>query len=57
MPNTADRQDRTFSWRLSQQASRWTSVGTLVLLPVILIYNGWSYWVFRGKVRNDFGYH
>jgi cytochrome d ubiquinol oxidase subunit II len=32
-------------------------VGTLVLLPVILVYSGWSYWVFRGKVRGDFGYH
>ena len=32
-------------------------VGTLFLLPVILMYTGWSYWVFRGKVRGDFGYH
>ena len=32
-------------------------VGTLVLLPVILMYTGWSYWVFRGKVRADVGYH
>jgi cytochrome bd ubiquinol oxidase subunit II len=32
-------------------------VGTLVLLPVILMYTGWSYWVFRGKVRADLGYH
>ena len=32
-------------------------VGTLVLLPVILMYTGWSYWVFRGKVRGDIGYH
>src|SRR4029450_13820588 len=28
-------------------------VGTLFLLPVILVYTGWSYWVFRGKVRAD----
>jgi cytochrome d ubiquinol oxidase subunit II len=28
-------------------------VGTLVLLPVILFYTGWSYWIFRGKVRKD----
>jgi cytochrome bd-type quinol oxidase subunit 2 len=28
-------------------------VGTLLLLPVILMYTGWSYWVFRGKVRSD----
>ncbi len=32
-------------------------VGTLVLLPVILLYTSWSYWVFRGKVRADIGYH
>jgi cytochrome d ubiquinol oxidase subunit II len=32
-------------------------VGTLFLLPVILMYSGWSYWVFRGKVRADIGYH
>ena len=32
-------------------------VGTLVLLPVVLIYTSWSYWVFRGKVRADIGYH
>jgi cytochrome bd ubiquinol oxidase subunit II len=32
-------------------------VGTLFLLPVILMYTAWSYWVFRGKVRGDVGYH
>jgi cytochrome d ubiquinol oxidase subunit II len=32
-------------------------VGTLFLLPVIFVYTGWSYWVFRGKVRGDIGYH
>jgi cytochrome d ubiquinol oxidase subunit II len=32
-------------------------VGTLVLLPVILFYTGWSYWVFRGKVQQGAGYH
>ena len=26
-------------------------IGTLFLLPVILMYTAWSYWVFRGKVR------
>ena len=31
-------------------------VGTLFLLPIILMYTGWSYWVFRGKVRADTGY-
>jgi cytochrome d ubiquinol oxidase subunit II len=32
-------------------------VGALFLLPVILMYSAWSYWVFRGKARGDIGYH
>jgi len=32
-------------------------IGTLILLPIILMYTGWSYWVFRGKLRADVGYH
>ena len=31
-------------------------VGTLLLLPIILTYSAWSYWVFRGKLRSDIGY-
>ena len=30
--------------------------GTALVLPMILGYTGWSYWVFRGKVQAD-GYH
>jgi cytochrome bd ubiquinol oxidase subunit II len=41
----------------SQSTQAFLLVGTLVLLPVILLYTGWSYWVFRGKVRADIGYH
>jgi cytochrome d ubiquinol oxidase subunit II len=32
-------------------------IGTLFLIPVIFMYTGWSYWIFRGKVRADAGYH
>jgi cytochrome d ubiquinol oxidase subunit II len=32
-------------------------VGTMFLLPVILLYVFWSYWVFRGKVKAGVGYH
>jgi cytochrome d ubiquinol oxidase subunit II len=32
-------------------------IGTLMILPVILMYTAWSYWVFRGKMRGDIGYH
>ncbi len=31
-------------------------VGLAFLLPIILMYTAWSYWVFRGKVRADIGY-
>ena len=31
-------------------------VGTAVLIPVILTYTGYSYWVFRGKTGPE-GYH
>ncbi|MBW8294452.1 MAG: cytochrome d ubiquinol oxidase subunit II [Sphingopyxis sp.] len=31
-------------------------VGAGLLVPVILAYTAWSYWVFRGKVGSD-GYH
>jgi cytochrome bd ubiquinol oxidase subunit II len=32
-------------------------VGFLIMMPLILIYTGYSYWVFRGKVNPDEGYH
>ena len=32
-------------------------VGVAVLIPLILGYTGWAYWVFRGKVRPGSGYH
>ena len=39
--------------RSSQVFMLW---GTAVVLPMILAYTAWSYWVFRGKVDAD-GYH
>ena len=41
----------------SQSTQAFLLVGTLVLLPIIIVYTSWSYWVFRGKVRADIGYH
>jgi cytochrome d ubiquinol oxidase subunit II len=32
-------------------------VGAGVMIPVILAYTGYAYWVFRGKVQADAGYH
>lgn len=30
--------------------------GTVVIVPMIILYTGWAYWVFRGKVGTQ-GYH
>lgn len=32
-------------------------VGMAFLIPTILVYTAYSYWVFRGKVTGAFGYH
>jgi cytochrome d ubiquinol oxidase subunit II len=32
-------------------------LGTVALLPLILCYTGFVYWLFRGKVREGEGYH
>jgi cytochrome d ubiquinol oxidase subunit II len=32
-------------------------VGAVVLVPIILAYTGYAYWVFRGKLDPDRGYH
>lgn len=32
-------------------------VGTAVILPTILAYTAWVYWVFRGKMTTETGYH
>jgi cytochrome bd ubiquinol oxidase subunit II len=32
-------------------------VGALLIVPMILMYTAWGYWVFRGKVRRGDGYH
>lgn len=41
----------------SQDTQAFLLIGTLFLLPIIFVYTSWSYWVFRGKVRHDIGYH
>ena len=35
----------------------WALMGLVLLLPMILGYIGFVYWIFRGKVRAGEGYH
>ncbi|MDR5874445.1 cytochrome d ubiquinol oxidase subunit II [Halomonas sp. CUBES01] len=32
-------------------------IGVLFVIPIVLAYTAWTYWVFRGKVRVGEGYH
>ena len=32
-------------------------LGLLFVIPIVLTYTAWTYWVFRGKVRAGEGYH
>ena len=38
------------------QSQGFMLIGALLIVPVILAYTAWSYWVFRGKVQSE-GYH
>jgi len=40
-----------------RESQLFTLVGTVIIIPIILIYTVWAYYVFRGKVRHGDGYH
>lgn len=46
-------------WQASSPPSsqKFLLVGTVVLIPTILAYTSYSYWVFRGKVGRETHYH
>ncbi|EBA1890461.1 cytochrome d ubiquinol oxidase subunit II [Salmonella enterica] len=39
------------------QSQEFMLVGALLIIPIILVYTFWSYYVFRGKVQHGEGYH
>ncbi|MBL8659968.1 MAG: cytochrome d ubiquinol oxidase subunit II, partial [Rhodospirillales bacterium] len=41
----------------SPETQRFLLYGVAVVVPLILLYTGYSYYVFRGKIRADAGYH
>jgi len=38
------------------QSQSFMLVGSVIIIPIILAYTGWAYWVFRGKAGTE-GYH
>ena len=43
--------------RRSHDRFKFLLVGAVVLIPMILAYTAYAYWVFRGKVNASGGYH
>ena len=39
------------------QSQGFALIGALLIMPMILGYTAWSYYVFRGKVEATDGYH
>ena len=39
------------------KSQEFLGVGIAVLVPIILAYTAYAYWVFRGKVEAGVGYH
>lgn len=40
-----------------EQSLGFALIGALLIIPFILIYTSWSYYVFRGKITSNEGYH
>ena len=40
-----------------EKSQNFMLVGVAILIPVILAYTAYAYWIFRGKVDVDAGYH
>jgi cytochrome bd ubiquinol oxidase subunit II len=40
-----------------ESSLRFLLIGVAVLIPLILSYTAWAYWVFRSKVRPESSYH
>ena len=47
---------RIFDAATAENSQIFMLVGTGIMLPIIIGYTGYAYWVFRGKVGHE-GYH
>ena len=56
-PNIIPPHISTWDAAAPPQSQGFTLVGTLFIIPIILMYTIWAYYVFRGKVRHGEGYH
>src|SRR5689334_11482474 len=56
-PNIVPHSISLWNAAASARSQAFLLIGTLFLLPIIITYTAWSYYVFRGKVKADAGYH
>ena len=55
-PDVAPPSVTLWSAASASMSQEFLMIGTAFMLPILLFYVCWSYWVFRGKVRADSGY-
>jgi cytochrome d ubiquinol oxidase subunit II len=56
-PNIVPPSLTIFDAAAPDKSLKFALVGTVVLVPMILAYTAYAYWVFRGKVDPTEGYH
>jgi len=56
-PNVVPHSISLWDAAATAKSQAFLAIGTMFLLPIIFFYTGWSYWVFRGKVKAEEGYH
>jgi cytochrome bd ubiquinol oxidase subunit II len=55
---TQDVDDVTIEQAAAPESSQaFMLFGVSILIPLIICYTAWAYWVFRGKVQSGHGYH
>lgn len=52
---TTTRTELSHAAKLSDEAG--PSHGAVVMMPIVLAYSAYAYWIFRGKVKPGANYH
>jgi cytochrome d ubiquinol oxidase subunit II len=56
-PNNVTRNNKKWQAAAPRDSQIFMLFGIAVLIPMILAYTAWAYYVFRGKVDPHGGYH
>jgi len=56
-PNIIPPQMSIYAAAAPPQSQQFALIGAVIIMPIILIYTAWGYYVFRGKVHKGEAYH